>query len=212
MTRTTAVERSFMTLPCLNRDDKVISLNTSQALYCDSCSVHCINCKLNTNLTLTMGNSKPLRGAVTELPPSEVSSLPKKVWYRRVFFQATVVGLCAFLAPGLYNAMQSTGAGGQQTPYLVMAANSVLGVMMVITCALGSVVANRIGLKNALIFGTTGYCIYAASLYTNNRYGVEWFVYLGAAACGITAGIFWAAEGAIMISCEYPSVPTAVPN
>jgi hypothetical protein len=44
-------------------------------------------------------------------------------------------------------------------------------------------------------------CVYAASLYTNNRYGTEWFVYLGAAACGITAGIFWAAEGAIMISC-----------
>lgn len=41
-------------------------------------------------------------------------------WYRGVFFQATVVGLCAFAAPGLWNAMQSVGAGGQQTPYLVM--------------------------------------------------------------------------------------------
>ncbi|KAL4960104.1 major facilitator superfamily domain-containing protein [Aspergillus stella-maris] len=131
----------------------------------------------------------------------EISAI-KGPFYRQVFFQATVVGLCAFLAPGLYNAMQSTGAGGQQSPYLVMAANSVLGVMMVVTCALGSVVANRVGLKNALIFGTTGYCVYAASLYTNNRYGNEWFVYLGATACGITAGIFWAAEGAIMIS--YP--------
>lgn len=35
-------------------------------------------------------------------------------------------------------------------------ANAVLGVMMVVTCSMGSVVANRIGLKNALIFGTTG--------------------------------------------------------
>lgn len=41
-------------------------------------------------------------------------------WHRGVFFQATVVGLCAFAAPGLWNAMQSVGAGGQQTPYLVM--------------------------------------------------------------------------------------------
>ncbi|TQN66385.1 UNC93-like protein, partial [Colletotrichum shisoi] len=98
--------------------------------------------------------------------------------------------------------MQSTGAGGQQTPYLVMSANAVLGVMMVVTCSMGSVVANRIGLKNALVFGTTGYAIYSASLYTNNRYGNEWFVYVGSAACGITAGVFWAAEGAIMIS--YP--------
>jgi hypothetical protein len=44
----------------------------------------------------------------------------KRSWHRRVFFQATVVGFCAFLAPGLYNAMQSTGAAGQQSPYLVM--------------------------------------------------------------------------------------------
>lgn len=51
----------------------------------------------------------------------DVDKVPEKgVFYRRVFFQATVVGFCAFLAPGLYNAMQSTGAGGQQSPYLVM--------------------------------------------------------------------------------------------
>ncbi|TDZ58524.1 UNC93-like protein 2 [Colletotrichum trifolii] len=128
--------------------------------------------------------------------------LVKRTWYRTVFFQATVIGLCAFFAPGLYNAMQSTAAGGQQTPYLVLSANAVLGVMMVVTCSLGSVMANRTGLKNALIFGTTGYAIYSASLYTNNRYGNEWFVHVSSAACGITAGVFWAAEGAIMIS--YP--------
>ncbi|KAL4784579.1 major facilitator superfamily domain-containing protein [Aspergillus varians] len=148
-----------------------------------------------------MGTGNPSADAVAEIQDGDRIT-KRDIFYRRVFFQATVVGLCAFLAPGLYNAMQSTGAGGQQSPYLVMAANSVLGVMMVVTCALGSVVANRVGLKNALIFGTTGYCVYAASLYTNNRYGNEWFVYLGATACGITAGVFWAAEGAIMIG--YP--------
>lgn len=41
-------------------------------------------------------------------------------WFRGVFFQATMVGMAAFAAPGLWNAMQSVGAGGQQTPYLVM--------------------------------------------------------------------------------------------
>jgi sugar phosphate permease len=38
--------------------------------------------------------------------------------------------------------------------------------------------------------------------YQNNRHGTEWFIYFGSAACGITAGLFWAAEGAIMLS--YP--------
>ncbi len=47
--------------------------------------------------------------------------------------------------------------------------------------------------------------IYSASLYTNNRYGTVWFVYLGSAACGLSAGIFWAAEGAIMLSYPEPN-------
>ena len=41
-------------------------------------------------------------------------------WHRGVFFQATVVGITAFVAPGLWNAMNSVGAGGQQSPYVVM--------------------------------------------------------------------------------------------
>jgi hypothetical protein len=45
-----------------------------------------------------------------------------------------------------------------------------------------------------------GYAPFAAGLYTNNRYGVEWFVYLGAALCGISAGVFWSAEAAIAIA------------
>jgi hypothetical protein len=43
----------------------------------------------------------------------------KRIWYRTTFFNATIVGLGALFAPGLYNAMASTGAGGAQTPYLV---------------------------------------------------------------------------------------------
>jgi hypothetical protein len=40
---------------------------------------------------------------------------------------------------------------------------------------------------------------YAAGLYTNNRFGTEWFVLFGAALCGISAGVFWMAEAAIAI-------------
>ena len=50
----------------------------------------------------------------------EVKQDGKYLWYRGVFCQATIVGCCAFAAPGLWNAMQSVGAGGAQTPYLVM--------------------------------------------------------------------------------------------
>lgn len=49
-----------------------------------------------------------------------------------------------------------------------------------------------------------GYAPYAAGLYTNNRYGNEWFVLLGAALCGISAGVFWMAEAAIAIAYPEP--------
>lgn len=60
-------------------------------------------------------------------PASETTVQPDKYsWFHGVFFNATVVGIAAFAAPGLWNAMQSVGAGGQQTPYLVMYALSIL--------------------------------------------------------------------------------------
>ena len=54
------------------------------------------------------------------------------------------------------------------------------------------------------LFGSLGYAPYAAGLYTNNRYGTEWFVLLGAALCGISAGVFWMSEAAIAIAYPEP--------
>lgn len=75
---------------------------------------------------------------------------------------------------------------------------------MTLTCLAGSTTANRFGLRASLVFGTTGYVLYSAALYANNRYGTVWFVYLGSAACGLSAGIFWASEGAIMLTYPEP--------
>ena len=49
-----------------------------------------------------------------------------------------------------------------------------------------------------------GYAPFAAGLYTNNRYGTEWLTLLGAALCGISAGVFWMAEAAIAIAYPEP--------
>lgn len=49
-----------------------------------------------------------------------------------------------------------------------------------------------------------GYAPYAAGLYTHNRFGTEWLVILGAALCGISAGVFWMAEAAIAIAYPEP--------
>ncbi|TVY54086.1 UNC93-like protein [Lachnellula cervina] len=60
----------------------------------------------------------------------ETRPLQKRVWYRTTLFNAFVIGGVGFLAPGLWNAMGSLGAGGAQSPFLVNAANSlVFGLM-----------------------------------------------------------------------------------
>ena len=75
---------------------------------------------------------------------------------------------------------------------------------MVLTCAFSGVFVKYLGIKWTLILGAAGYCPYAAGLYCNNRFGSGWFVLLGAAFCGLGAGIFWMAEAAIALSYPEP--------
>lgn len=125
-------------------------------------------------------------------------------WHRSTFYNATILGLCNFAAPGIWGAMNSLGAGGAQKPYLVNTANALTFCLMVVSCFFSSVLTKYIGIKGALIFGTLGYAPYAAGLYTNNRFGTEWLVLVGAALCGLSAGVFWAAEAAIALAYPEP--------
>ncbi|CAG5160883.1 uncharacterized protein ALTATR162_LOCUS5923 [Alternaria atra] len=131
-------------------------------------------------------------------------NIPKRVsrftrWYRSPLFNVIVVGMISFTQPGIWNALNNVGAGGQQEPYLVNGANSLTFGIMVFGCSFFAILANKFGLKNVLFLGTLGYAPYSASLYVNNRYGVEWFVLFGGATCGIAASALWASEGAIAL-------------
>lgn len=83
-----------------------------------------VSCKTPYTIFIFIMGNADLPEVVTSRPEESLESEPngtlKLTWYRTVLFQASIVGICAFLAPGLFNTMQSTGAGGQQTPYLVM--------------------------------------------------------------------------------------------
>ncbi|KAJ5343001.1 hypothetical protein MYU51_016131 [Penicillium brevicompactum] len=142
----------------------------------------------------------------TSISASDASAQPeKRVWYRGTLFNATVIGAVGFLAPGLWNAMNSLGAGGAQSPFLINAANALVFGLMGLLCLFGGPIANRIGLNWTLMLGAVGYPVYSAALYTNNRYGNVWFVLLGSVFCGLSAGLFWASEGAVALGYPEPS-------
>lgn len=100
--------------------------------------------------------------------------------------------------------MNSLGAGGAQEPYLVNTANALTFCLMLVSSWLTSSLVKYVGIKGALIAGTIGFAPYSAGLYCNNRFGTEWLVIVGAALCGISAGIFWASEAAIAIAYPEP--------
>ena len=128
----------------------------------------------------------------------------KTRWYRNTWFNITIVGLCTLVAPGLWGATNSLGGGGTADASVVNAANAITFCLMWLVALFGSGIVRIIGVRNALALGGTGYAPYSAALYCNVKYGTVWFLYLGSALCGLSAGIFWAVEASIAISYPEP--------
>lgn len=126
----------------------------------------------------------------------------KRTWYRTTLFNVSVVAGCAFIAPGLWAAMNGLGGAGSANPYYVNAANAVIFCLQVVVCIVGSSLIAKIGLKWAFAFGMVGFPIYASSVYCNVKYGNTWYIMLACVIDGSCSGIFWLTEGAIVLA--YP--------
>ncbi|KAF2111186.1 major facilitator superfamily domain-containing protein [Lophiotrema nucula] len=137
-----------------------------------------------------------------EFAPNGAPVPRKRTWYRTTFFNCTVVAICAFIAPGLWAAINGLGAGGAEDPTYVNAANSVIFILQFIICIFGSSIIAWIGVRWAFVSGMIGFPIYAASLYAHVKYGNKWFIMLACVVDGIFSGIFWLTEGAIVLA--YP--------
>ncbi|KAF1808452.1 MFS general substrate transporter [Eremomyces bilateralis CBS 781.70] len=160
---------------------------------------------VDDKVTTTVSTSNDDAEYATNSAPTSV--LPKSRfarWYRSTLFNVIIVGLISFTQPGIWNALYSVGAGGQQEPYVVNGASALTFGLMVFGCSIFGALTNKIGLKPILIMGTLGYAPYSAALYCNTKYGTQWAIFLGATTCGIAASALWAAEGAIAVG--YPTV------
>ncbi|KAF8060873.1 MFS general substrate transporter [Lyophyllum atratum] len=126
--------------------------------------------------------------------------------------QTILLGFVCFMCPGLFNALNGLGAGGQVDATTSANANSVLYATFAVgaffagyaTLLRPKSVTNKIGAKRALLLGSAGYAIYIGSFLAVNIHPEAGGFIIGAGAIlGLCAGLLWTAQGSLMLA--YPT-------
>lgn len=117
-------------------------------------------------------------------------------------FQLTLVAFVCFMCPGMFNAVNGLGGGGQFDASTADNANVALYSTFSVLGFFAGSIANRLGIKLTLSLGGLGYVLYIASYLSYNHNQNSGFVVFAGAILGVCAGMLWAAQGAIMMS--YP--------
>jgi MFS family permease len=127
----------------------------------------------------------------------------KGVYYKPLT-QVIMLGFICFMGPGLFNAVNGLGGGGQLDRTTSANSNvSLYSTFTVVGFVAGSI-NNKLGSKLTLQLGTFGYCLYIGSyLALNIHPGAGAFVIAAGAILGICAGLLWAAQGSLMLA--YPT-------
>jgi len=120
----------------------------------------------------------------------------RHTWYSSNVTQLILMSLIVFACPGMFNALNSIGLGGD--PSIGSLVNCALYGTWMATSFLAPTVVNILGAKSCLLLGTLGYPAYALAMYYHR---VRWGVAAGA-FLGLTAGLLWTAQGQLMMS--YP--------
>lgn len=147
--------------------------------------------------------------------PTGTLELPKSWKYRRLtifgykfpFYasppiQLLIVSFVCFLCPGMFNALNGMGGGGQLDATANNRANTALYSTFAVVGFFAGTFTNKLGIRTALSFGGIGYSVYVASYLSYNHTGNLGFTTFAGALLGVCAGLLWCAQGAIMMS--YP--------
>jgi len=136
----------------------------------------------------------------------EVFERPKGlrgVYYHPVT-QVCMLGLICFMCPGLFNALQGLGGGGQIDTTTSANASTALYATFAGCAFFAGSINNMLGPRLTLLLGSGGYCLYVGSFLAINIHpGAGPFVITAGAILGICAGMLWAAQGSLMLA--YPT-------
>lgn len=123
--------------------------------------------------------------------------------YASPYSQVVLVGLVAFLCPGMFNALSGMGGAGQVDPSSANLANIALYVTFASVSSFAGSIHNKLGSRLTLWLGSLGYCLYVASFLSYNYTENQGFVVASGAILGICASLFWSSQGALMLC--YPT-------
>ncbi|KAF1842491.1 MFS general substrate transporter [Cucurbitaria berberidis CBS 394.84] len=126
----------------------------------------------------------------------------KLPWFASPPVQLVIVGFVCFLCPGMFNALNGMGGGGQLDPTANNRANTALYSTFAVVGFFAGTFTNKLGVRTALSFGGIGYSVYVASYLCYNHTQNLGFTTFAGALLGVCAGLLWCAQGAIMMS--YP--------
>jgi MFS family permease len=124
--------------------------------------------------------------------------------YTHPLTQVCILGFVCFMCPGLFNALNGLGAGGQVDSKTGSNANVALYSTFAAVAFFAGSINNTLGPRLTLLLGTTGYALYIGSwLATNIHPGAGAFVIAAGAILGVCAGLLWTAQGSLMMA--YPT-------
>lgn len=118
--------------------------------------------------------------------------------------QVILLGFVCFMCPGLFNALNGLGAGGQVNPVTSANANSTLYATFAVAAFFAGSINNVLGPRLTLFLGSFGYAIYIGSyLVLNIHNNTGGFMIAAGALLGLCAGLLWTAQGSLMLA--YPT-------
>ncbi|KAJ8507455.1 hypothetical protein ONZ45_g10179 [Pleurotus djamor] len=124
--------------------------------------------------------------------------------YYHPMLQVALLGFVCFMGPGLFNALNGLGAGGQVDSETSANANAAVYATFAFAAFFAGSINNMLGSKLTLLLGSTGYALYIGSyLAVNIHSNAGPFVIAAGCVLGLCAGLLWTAQGSLMLG--YPT-------
>jgi MFS family permease len=117
--------------------------------------------------------------------------------------QLALVAFISFLCPGMWNALNGLGGGGLVQAEPANNANVALYSTFSVAGFFAGIATNKLGVRATLSLGGFGYSLYSSSLLCYKHTQNSGFLLFAGLQLGLCAGLFWAAQGMVMIS--YPT-------